>query len=410
MMGSPCAAQVVAGAGLPTFGIAPPVIAPGVDERQFGVNVTGAYDSNVARSDAALAAQRHVIQQDFYALPAGEALFSQVFGRETVYLDLVAGYKAYAKNPLLDRSNIQIGGGAVGQLSLCQGTLAGAYDRAQADISTLPITVQGGQVNFTPKDTQTNAVIDFTAVCGASVGFAPTGHVSEVWVTNNSSQFAAIDAHVFSGSGGITYRSPVLGSATINGQYSKTDYPNRFLPFGGGTESLGFQTTGAGITLARPAGARLSGSLSVNYTHVQPGNGFIQGFSGVTYSANLGYALNPRMNLNVVAGREVTPSNLVQASFELTSIYGGEATYELGSRLTLGAGYSRTHQIYEGILFPVLFNFTEETTNSVYGNADFKLNRRISIGPSVTYSKRNANFAPMSYNDVITSVTVKSTF
>jgi hypothetical protein len=410
MVATPCAAQVAATAGLPTFGIAPPVIAPGVDERQFGVNVTGAYDSNVARSDAALAAQRGIIQQDFYVLPAGEALFSQVFGRETVYLDLVAGYKAYAKNPLLDRSNIQIGGGAVGQLSLCQGTAAGAYDRSQADISTLPIVVQGGQPNFNVKDTQTNAVIDFTAVCGASVGFAPTAHVSEVWVTNSSPQFQAIDAHVFSGSGGVTYRSPVLGSATLSGQYTKTDYPNRFLPFGGGTESLGYQTTGAGVTLARPAGARLSGSLSVNYTHLEPGNGFTQGFSGVTYNGNLGYALNPRMNLNVVAGREVTPSNLIQASFEITEIYGVEGTYALGSRLTLGAGYSRTHQVYEGILVPVLFNLTEQSTDSVYGNAEFKLNRRITIGPSVTYSKRNANFAPESYNDVMTSVTVKSTF
>jgi hypothetical protein len=405
-LGSPCAAQV---AGLPTFGIAPPVITPGVDERQFSVNVTGAYDSNVARSDAALAAARDIKQQDFDVLPAGEALFSQVFGRETVYLDLVAGYKAYARNPLLDRSNIQIGGGAVGQLSLCQGTLAGAYDRAQADLSTLPIAVQGGQANFAAKDTQTNAVIDFTAICGASVGFAPTVHVSEVWVTNDAAQFAAIDAHVFSGSGGITYRSPVLGSATLSGQYTKTDYPNRFLPFGG-SGSLGYQTTGAGITLARPQGARLSGSVSVNYTDLEPGSGFTQGFKGITYNANLGYALNPRLNLNVVAGRAVTPSTLVEASFEITEIYGVEGTYTLGSRLTVGAGYSRTHQVYEGILVPVLFNFTEESTDSVYGDAQFKLNRRLTIGPTVTYSKRNANFAPESYNDVITSVTVKSTF
>jgi hypothetical protein len=234
-------------------------------------------------------------------------------------------------------------------------------------------------------------------------------NVSEVWVTNDAANFRAIDADVFSGSGGVTYRSPVLGSATISGQYSKTTYPNRFIP-GFGSSSLGFQTTGGGITLARAVGSRLSGSLSVSYTKLEPGSGFTQGFSGITYNGDIAYALNPRLNLTVVAGRAVTPSNEIDASFVISEIYGVEASYALGSRLTMAGGYSRTHQNYEGILFPVTFNLTEQTVNSVYGNTSFRLNRHLTLSPSVTYSQRAANFAPQSYNDVVVAITARSTF
>jgi hypothetical protein len=406
MLGSPCAAQV---AGLPTFGISAPQITPGLDERQIAIDLTGAFDSNVARSDAALAAQRGVKPQDFYILPAAEALFSQVFGRETVYLDAVAGYRAYDRNSFLDRENIEIGAGTIGQVGICQGTLAGAFSRSQADLATLPVGVSDGKPDFGAKDTQTNAVVDFTAICGRSVGFAPTMNVSEVWVTNDAANFSAIDADVFAGSGGITYRSPVLGSATLSGQYSKVTYPNRVVP-GFGSESLGFQTTGGGITLARPVGSRLSGSLSVDYTKLEPGSGFTQGFSGITYNGNIAYALNPRLNLTLIAGRAVTPSNEVEASFVINEIYSVGATYALGSRLTLATGYSRTHLDYEGLLFPVAFNLTEQTINAVYWSGSFVLNRHITLSPSITYSQRAANFAPMDYNDVIVAITARSTF
>jgi Putative beta-barrel porin 2 len=406
MIGSPCAAQV---AGIPTFGIAAPQITPGVDERQVNLDLTAGYDSNVARSNAALAEARGVKPQDFYLLPEAEVLLSQVFGRETVYLDAVAGYRAYDRNSFLDRENIQIGAGTVGQVSICQGTLAGAFSRSQADLATLPVGVSDGKPDFGAKDTQTNAVVDFNAICGRSVGFAPTMNVSEMWVTNDAANFSAIDADVFSGSGGMAYRSPVLGSATLSGQYSKVTYPNRVIP-GFGTETLGFQTTGGGITLARPAGSRLSGSVSVNYTKLEPGSGFTQGFSGITYNGNIAYALNPRLNLTLVAGRAVTPSNEVEASFVISEIDGVEASYAVGSRLTLATGYSRTHLAYEGILLPVTFNLTEQTINAVYWNGSFVLNRHITLSPSITYSQRTANFAPMDYNDVIVAITARSTF
>ncbi|MBV8683435.1 MAG: outer membrane beta-barrel protein [Caulobacteraceae bacterium] len=372
--------------------------------------MTTAYDSNVARSSAALAAARGVKQQDFYVLPSANALFSEVFGRETVFLDAAFGYKAYARNSFLDRDNIKLGAGAVGQFSLCQGTFAGAYDRSQADLSTLPISVGGTRPVLAAKDTQTNAVVDFTAICGRSIGFAPTANVSEVWVTNSSPSFQAIDAHIFSGSGGITYRNPVLGSATIDGQYSKVDYPNRFVPFGSMTTGFGFQTMGGGVTLARTVGSRLSGSLSVNYTRLEPNTAFTQGFSGITYDANIAYALNPRLTLTLVAGRGVTPSNEIEATFLITEIYGMEAAYALGDRLSISAGYSRTHENYEGILFPVAFILTEQTINGFYTNANFRLNRHISLRPAISYSQRTANFTPYNYNDVTVSMTAHTTF
>ncbi|HEY2047823.1 MAG TPA: outer membrane beta-barrel protein, partial [Caulobacteraceae bacterium] len=405
---TPCAAQV---SGLPSFGIQPPQITPGVDEKQIALDVTGAYDSNVARSDAALAAARGVTPQDFYIVPGGDFTFSHSFGRETIYLDGSAGYKAYDKNTFLNRSSIELGGGGVSQISICQSTAAGAYSRSQADLSYLPVVVQNGQPAAIAKDTLTNATVNFTATCGRTIGLAPTMSVSEVWVTNDNTSLAAIDAHVFNGSGGVTYRSPVFGSVTINGQYSKTTYPNRFVPFEGGSTSLGYQTTGGGITLARAVGSRLSGTLSVDYTNLEPGNGVTQGFSGITYNGDITYAVNPRLNVAVVAGREVAPSNEIEASFTLTEIYGVQASYGAGNRLSFAAGWSHVHALYEGLLVPVvLFNLTDQTTNSVYGNATYRLNRWLSVTPSVTYSQRTANVVAYSYTDVVCAVTLRSSF
>jgi hypothetical protein len=322
-----------------------------------------------------------------------------------------AGYKAYDRNTFLDRSNIEIGGGGVGQVGVCQSSATGAYSRSQADLNYLPVVVQPGQQpTIANKDTLTDATVGFTATCGRAVGLAPTASVSEVWIQNSAASFSAIDAHVFNGSGGVTYRSPVFGSVTINGLYSKTLYPFRFVPVDGGSTSLSYQTTGGGITLARAVGSRLSGSLSIDYTKLEPGDGVTQGFSGITYSGNLVYAVNPRLNVSAVAGREVTPSNQIDASFSLTQIYGVQASYAMGSRLSLQTGYSRTHQLYEGLLFPVSFNITEQSINSVYGNATYKFNRWLSVEPSVTYSQRSANVVAFSYTDVVCAITLRSSF
>jgi hypothetical protein len=164
------------------------------------------------------------------------------------------------------------------------------------------------------------------------------------------------------------------------------------------------------VTLARAVGSRLSGSLSINYTKLEHGIDFSQGFSGITYNGNITYALNPRLSVNVVAGRAVMPSNEIEASFVISEIYGAQATYTLGSRLSLDVGYSRTHQDYEGLLAPVLFNLTEQSTNTVYGNTEFRLNKHLSFGPSVTYAQRTANFAPLTYKDVLVALLLRSTF
>ncbi|HEX4178117.1 MAG TPA: hypothetical protein VHY57_06745, partial [Rhizomicrobium sp.] len=80
---TPCMAQM---AGLPTFGISAPQGAPGVNQTQIGLDVTGGYDSNVARSSAAVAAERGVTPGDFFIVPSGDVTFTRVFGRETIFL------------------------------------------------------------------------------------------------------------------------------------------------------------------------------------------------------------------------------------------------------------------------------------------------------------------------------------
>jgi Putative beta-barrel porin 2 len=407
---TPCVAQV---SGLPTFGIQAPQITPGVDEKQIGLDLSGGYDSNVARSSEALARERGITPEDFFISPGGDVTFSRVFGRQTVFLEALAGYRAYVRNSILDRENVTLDGGAVGQVSICQTSLTGGYDRAQADLSYLLITVDGKPAPVV-KDTRQDGVVDFSATCGHSIGLAPTFNVSETSVTNSNPLYAEINANVFSGSGGITYRNPVLGQVSITGQYSDATYPNRLVPVvlgtGLGFTRFGYQTVGGGISYNRAVGSRLSGTVALNYENLEPGVGQTQGFSGLTYNANLSYQVTPRLSATLVAGKETMPSNEVQASFEINQIYGAQAIYSFGPQTNVGGGVSRTRQQYEGLLVPEVLNLTEASTNSVYVNATRKLNRRLSVGASLAYSQRTANFPGLSYSDVLLTLSARSTF
>lgn len=404
-----CMAQV---AGLPTFGMSAPQITGGVDEFHFGPDLDVSYDSNVARSSAAVAKERGITPQDFYVVPSGDVSFSHVFGRETVFLEAQAGYQAYARNSILDRENISIQGGGIGQIGICGTTVSGAYTRAQANLDYL-IIESDGKPAPTIKDARQNAIIDLTATCGRSIGFAPTFNVSETWLTNSSPLYALLDAHIFSGSGGIAYRNPVLGQISITGQYSNIQYPNRLIPevvpTGIQDDTYGIQTVGGGVTYLRQIG-RLTGTVSLSYEKLEPSVPVALGFSGLTYDVNLTYALTPRMNITALVGKATTPSNELQSSFSITQLYGLQATYAFGPRMSAQFGFSRTHQQYGGFVLPVTDYVTEQTTDDVFASVTRKLNRWLRVQSSLTYARRDANFAGLSYSDVLLSISASAAF
>jgi Putative beta-barrel porin 2 len=407
---TPCMAQMAA---VPSYGISAPQITPGVDQTLVGLDLTGGYDSNVARSSAAVAAERGITPEDFFIDPAGDLTVSRVFGRETIFLEASAGYRAYVRNSILDRSNIQVQGGGVGQLSVCETSLTGAYSRAQADLEDLVITT-GGKPVTSIADARQNAIVDFTATCGRAIGFAPTFNVSESWQTNSNPEFQLIDSHIFSGSGGVTYRNPVLGQVSLTGQYSDIVYPNRvfdiLVPAGLETVTFGFKTIGGGITYVRTLGSRLTGTVALSYEKLEPTVAVTQGFSGLTYNLDVTYQLTPRLSLTAQVAKATTPSNELDAAFSISQLYSAQANYAFGPQMSVGLGAYHNNQQYGGFLVPVVDILTEQTTTSVFGTVSRKLNRRLSVATSLTYSQRAANFPGLNYTDVLLSITASSTF
>jgi hypothetical protein len=396
--------------GLPIFGVAPPVVQPGVDEKTVVLAVSGDYDSNVAGSDAALAKERGITLQDFYAEPVGTFTFSRPIGLDTIFAQGSVGYTAYARNSILDRSIIQFNGGGLGQVGICQLSLGGTFMRRQADLAELSVVTSSGALLRNVSDLMEDSVVSASATCGHEIGIAPTASVSETWVHNDATDLATVNAQVLSTSAGLSYRSPVLGVISLLGQYGETDYPDRPVLTPTGIVSYSFQTVGGGFTYARNLGTRLQATASLSYIRLEPVQGTTQGYSGPTYSVGATYSVTPRLSANLQVAKSTLPSSQANASFEIVDFYELEASYQLGGRAIVSAGVSRRHDDYGGIILPQFAGLTEDTADRVFTSGSLKVGRRLTLTANLAFERRDANFPGLSYPVVVVGLGAASAF
>jgi hypothetical protein len=395
--------------GLSTYGAAPPQIQPGVNQREVDLDVTGTYETNVAGTDATIAAERGIKPEDFIVHPSAAFTFSHMIGRETGFLQGSIGYNEYIRNPRLDRSTIAIDAGGAGQISLCQGTVSGAYSRQQADIADLALVGENGKALLDVKDLIDYSVVALSTTCGHSIGLAPTFNVSESRVHNSLGELGAVDADVLSTAVGVTYRSPVLGQISLLGQYSATNYPDRFVTTANGPVEENYTTVGGGFTYVRNLGGRLQGAASVSYLILEPAAN-IAGFKGFTYDFSGTYAITPQLNAVALVQRATTPSNQPGVAFVLVNVYSLEADYGLGARASLALGLARTQRQYDGLITTTFMGATQYAINRVYTLASLKLGRRLALSLRLTYEQRAANFPGLSYSNVIVALGASSKF
>ena len=97
------------------------------------------YDSNVAASDAAFAAARGIKPSDVIINPTVRLDLARPVGRQTVFLLATAGYDFYARNSRLNRENILVNPGVLGQFSRCEYDVSGSYSRGQNGLQELAL-------------------------------------------------------------------------------------------------------------------------------------------------------------------------------------------------------------------------------------------------------------------------------
>ncbi len=380
--------------------------APPNTARHVTIDVIGdlIYDSNVARSDAAEAAVRHLSLSDEIFTPTAAIDAYLPVGREALFLHGNAGYDFHRVDTVLNRERIDLHGGGLAQFGPCQETLTGDFNRQQTDLEELE-----AQVTSNVQDTENVA---FNATCGRRVGLQPFIGVNEQWADNSAAVLTASNRQTTGVTGGLGYARPALGTIQLFGQYSSTTFPDSDVVIVGVPRHDGYDLTSGGISFDHHVGARIEGTVSVSYTSLSlnlPGE---QGFSGLTYSTAIVYRASGRLSADLHLTRATLPSDRIGASFTLDNLIIGDIHYKLGPRILLLLGASRDSRAFEGpptVIIPINES-TRDVEYTGFAAATYTLSRRIAFTLNFSQSRRDANVAAFSYDDTRVDLTASTAF
>ena len=376
---------------------------PQARETDVDFGVTVAYDSNVARSDRAIADSRHLTLADEIASPSANFVLARKLGRTIVFLKGDGSYDFHRVNTRRDHENFDIGGGAAGRFGPCQESVVGNYGLLQSDIADL----SAGVVSNIRESEEIKA----SATCGRQIGLAPNASVSQSWINNSDRVLQGVDSRSFVAEAGLAYQRPAFGSVSVFGQFVKTSYPHRLNVLTGGVLASSFDIYAGGLKYERHLGTRIDASLSVSYTSLSPSTAGGAAFHGLTFSLDSTYKLSKRVTLHASAIRATVPTNRIFANYKLDETYDADISYQLGSRLTLKLAGERTSSNYEvGPATPRIGDLTRETTYTGTASATFDLTKRFSFVASAGEERREANFAGLSYSSTKVTLGARAKF
>ena len=366
------------------------------------LGVAVAYDSNVARSDQALAARRGLTLADEITTPSFDFTVARPVGRTVLFVKSDGSYDFYAINTRRDHLNLDFKGGAGGHFGPCQESLVGDYGQTQSDLADL---AQGVTSN-----TRVNEDVKFTAACGRAIGLAPGFGITYSWVDNSAAALRPVNSRSLIVDASWAYRRPVLGSISVFGQYVSTSYPSRFTLPSGQILGSGVDIYTGGLRYERHIGTRFDTTLAVSYTALYPSSGG-SGFRGLTYSLDAAYNLTTRLKIHGSAERQTVPSNRVFADYKLDETYDVDVSYTLSSRITLKASGEIMTSSYRGAHLNALgVDLTNETLYTTMASASYGLTKRLSVVLSAGDVERRANFPGLSYSSTKVTLGFKAKF
>ena len=349
------------------------------------------YDTNVARSSAAVAALRGIVQEDETYSPTVVLNLQKALGRLSATLQGSIGYDFYQHNTILNRESINLEAGLNAKISSCTASLNGDYARQQSDLQFLTLV--------TTKNTQTSTSASLNTQCGRRVGFAPYFSVSQAWSDNSASQLFSSDSNTLSGSAGVAYRRPALGSISLFWQFDRTKYPNRLLPVGLNLFTDGYDTITEGLRLDHTFAAVIDTSLVVSNTslhsHVPTGTNF----KGLTYEADVGYHPTTKFDVRFVYYRRINPSNRIGATYSLDQSYSLSADYKLNRLFLFSVGGSSSTSNYQGLALIPGIDVSRQSSRSVFGTLTYDIGRNFSLLFNATHQEATANVVGFSYTD-----------
>ena len=393
-MSSSAAAQQAASTGVTATGMI-----QGRQQRQikFDALADVEHDTNLARTNAILAAQRNITPEDTIGTPTLSVDVVEPIGRQAVFVNGSVGYRFHKNNPRLDREHIDLLAGAGGSLGPCGAVADGGYLRGLSEVTDQTSLTQVDSLRVTRR-------ADLNLACTRPTGLGVVLGGGREWVKNSLAQVALTDHNTTTAMAGVSYQRPSSGSLTLFGQFNRTRYPHRATS---GPKQSGIETRAIGLTATRQLGGRIQATATAGYTKLRrigdplvgaPVGGATS-FSGATYSGDVTYRATSRLSAEVSAARQVSPSLVTAGSYQVRTNYDGHVDYKIGSRITftLGADRSRINIGGQGVVVAGAPTLTNSRTTKVFTSLAYKLNQRLSFTLNGENEKRTSDNAQLNY-------------
>jgi hypothetical protein len=376
--------------------------APASAQRRLdlGVSATILYDSNVARSSRAQAAQRGLVREDVRFTPAATLDLLVPVGRHELFAEGLAGYDFYARNERLDRERIEARSGLGLRFAQCRSDIFGAIASRQTELDDITL----GPV----QNRETVKSINFEGRCGRPAGFSPRLNVRYESGRNSRLQRRTSNIDSFEMEGALGYRTVSLGEIALFGRYQDARFPERRRPIEGTLRRDGFEAYTLGLSYDRQIGTALRGTIAAGYTEVRPDLPDLPRFDGLTYSAIL--LLNPlgRLKGRIEGAREVDASNRLDVSYFVEDRLRARADYDISprARAELGAGYrDRDFKAAPGGL-PI----RGEETTSLFTALQVQATPKIRVRLELEQEKRDTDNPIFNYQSTQVALSTSITF
>jgi hypothetical protein len=363
--------------------------------------VTVEHDSNVARSNAALAAARGIERADTIIRPSLAIDLFMPLSRQSLFLRGSVGHDYYRNNDILDSDRFDVVGGANLHVALCEGMASVGYQRQQSDLQDLSL--------LTVRNIQKLNQNNFNVSCGRAVGFAPSFAIEDVTARNDNPALVSSDYDMVATTVGLGYRRPSFGVVSAFWRHSDSEYRNRLVLVGANLINDGYETDAYGIRYVRRLGARIEGEGFISQTKVKPDSSTTGDFSGLTYGAEVDFRVSSRIKTSARLARDVSPTIRLGGEYAVNQTAQLDATYAMNARWTLNAGLSQGTSRYKGAALGTT-DLTKEDLLAIYGGARWDVGRRVAFLADVRHEERDANVAGFDYSSTRAGLTAIAKF
>lgn len=375
---------------------------PSLDTPPISVQFAATYYTNVSGSSDAIAALRGLNTEDVVYAPSLNLNLVEPLGGATVFLNGYIGYDIHQRNTILDRERISVQGGANTRLAICDTTLSGVYSRSQSDLTDLIVVATN--------NTQETITAALDATCNTGGRLIPSFGVAQTWSTNSAVQYLTQEYESTAANAALAYNAGSLGTFSLIGSFTRTDYPNRFFLLPTGLQNDGYQMYSGGLRYQNDLMPNLNLTASVSGTSLETDNNVGASFDGITYDAALTYRASSRMNFNVGLSRATKPSMYINSSYSVSESYFGGVDYTVSARIKAGITASYTQSDYSGGALLPGFNITDQTMRSVMGSVSYTISPTFSATLRGGYTQRDANVVGYSYSGAQVGLALSKAF